>query len=47
METIPDERNNMLTINYDNITVIEACFLLSNNDGYMDGDKKCLVIKNK
>ena len=45
METISDERNNMLNINYENLTVIEACYLLSNNNGYMDGDKKCITIE--
>ena len=35
----------MLTIKNDRITVTETIYLLSNYDGYIDGDKKCLVIK--
>jgi hypothetical protein len=37
----------MLTISYDYFTVFEACYILKNFSGYLDGDKKCLVIKNK
>lgn len=44
MERIPNERNNMLTIDYKNITVIEACYLLSNHDGNLDADNKMLVL---
>jgi len=36
----------MLTISYKFITVFEACYLLKNFNGYLDGDKKCLVLKN-
>jgi hypothetical protein len=36
----------MLTINYNMVTVMETMYLLSNYDGYLDGDKKCLIIKN-
>ena len=34
----------MLTINYELLTVQDAVFLLCNNEGYMDGDKGCLVL---
>jgi hypothetical protein len=37
----------MLTIKYNMLTIFEACYLLKNFDGFFDGDKKCLVIKNK
>ena len=36
----------MLTIKNNMVTVLDAVYILSNNDGYMDGDKQCLVIKN-
>jgi hypothetical protein len=36
----------MLEIQTNKITVFEVVYLLSNNDGFMDGDKKCLMIKN-
>jgi len=39
------ERERMLTINYDLVTLQEAVFLLSNHNGYLDGDKQQLVIK--
>ena len=41
------EGNTYLSINNNLITTIEACYLLSNYNGYMDGDKKCLRIKLK
>ena len=33
-----------LTINYKLITVLDMVYLLSNYDGYLDGDGKCLKI---
>ena len=36
----------MIEISYDKITVMDLCFLLSNYDGFCDGDKRCVVIKN-
>ena len=45
MERILDKRYDMLTIDYNTITVMDACFLLTNNNGYMDADKQCLIIK--
>jgi len=44
METTTFKGDAMIEINNSIITVFEACYLLSNNKGYMDGDKKCLVI---
>lgn len=35
----------MLTYDYKFLTLLEMSYLLSNNDGYCDGDKKCVVIK--
>ena len=35
----------MVNIDYQYVTVFEACYLLKNLGGYMDADKKCLVIK--
>ena len=35
----------MITIDYELLTVLEASYLLSNNNGYMDGDKKCVVLQ--
>ena len=35
----------MLEINYNNLTVLEAAYLLSNYSGHMDGDKKCVVLQ--
>jgi hypothetical protein len=35
----------MLEIKTDKITVFEAVYLLSNYDGYFDGDKQCMMIK--
>jgi len=39
----------MFTISYKqfNLTLLDMVFLLSNNDGYIDGDKKCIVIKTQ
>lgn len=34
----------MLTIQNNQITVFEMIYLLSNYDGYVDGDKQCVVI---
>ena len=34
----------MLEIKTDLITVLDMVYLLSNNDGYVDGDKSCLII---
>jgi len=34
----------MLTIDYNILTVQDACYLLSNYNGYFDGDRKCLVV---
>lgn len=36
----------MLTIDYKFITVFEAVFLMKNFNGYLDGDKKCLVLQD-
>jgi len=47
METIYVKRRTMLTIDYKQLTVFEAVYLLSNYDGYMDGDNKCLRINKK
>lgn len=33
-----------LTIDTDMLTVFEACYILKNFDGYMDGDRKQVVI---
>ena len=35
----------MITIDNNMITVFEACYLLKNFNGFMDGDKHCVVIK--
>lgn len=35
-----------MTIDYSLITVQDAVYLLCNNDGYCDGDKKCVVINS-
>ena len=35
----------MLQINYNIITVQDAVYLLSNNKGYMDADKQCLIVE--
>jgi len=35
----------MITIDYKLLTVFDACYLLSNNEGHMDGDAKCLVLE--
>ena len=45
MERIPNERYNMQRLDYNTITVVEACNLLSFLDGFMDADKQCLIIK--
>jgi len=41
----------MITIDYKNIELIDALKICADNmivnDCYFDGDKKCLVIKNK
>jgi len=34
----------MLTVSYNNVSVLEAIYLLSNNDGYFDADLKSVVI---
>jgi len=34
----------MLQVNYSLVTVQDAVYLLSNNNGYFDGDKKCLIL---
>ena len=34
----------MIEISWKNLTVFEMWYLLSNNEGYVDGDKKCVVI---
>jgi len=39
-----DRCKKMLTINYHLLTVLEASYLLSNYDGYMDADKQQIVI---
>lgn len=44
-ETIWEE--DMITINYDLLTLFDMVFLLSNYDGYLDGDKKCLTLTGK
>jgi hypothetical protein len=36
---------NAITIDYDKIKLIDALYLLTQNEGYMDGDKKCLVLQ--
>ena len=36
----------MIMIDYSTLTVFDAVYLLSNNNGYFDGDKKCVVITN-
>jgi len=36
----------MLQISYEYLTVMDMLYLLSNNDGYLDADKKCLVINS-
>ena len=35
----------MMEINYNNLTVLEAVYLLSNYKGIMDGDKHCVVLQ--
>jgi hypothetical protein len=38
----------MYVVRYEEISTKEACCLLDKNNGYLDGDSKCLVlIKNK
>ena len=44
MEGISYERPEGLEISYSFLTTMEMLYLLSNNDGYLDGDKHCLVI---
>jgi hypothetical protein len=40
-----DGEEKHLLITYDLLTVMEAVYILSNNNGYMDADKKCMVIE--
>ena len=35
----------MLQVDYSLVTVQDAVYLLSNNNGYFDGDIRCLVIE--
>lgn len=43
MEGIPNE-GYRLSISYELLNTYEMLLLLSNNDGYLDADKKCLMI---
>ena len=38
---------SVLTVDYNMVTTLEANYLLKNHDGYMDGDKKCVIIKTR
>ena len=44
MERIPIEGYKGLEISYQFLNMYEMLFLLSNNNGFLDGDKRCLVI---
>jgi len=34
----------MIEISWKNLTIFEMWYLLSNCEGYVDGDKKCVMI---
>ena len=36
----------MIEISYDLVSVQDMCFILSNNKGFCDADKKVVLIKN-
>jgi hypothetical protein len=42
-----DGEEKHLSISYNLVTVQEAVYLLCNNTGYMDADKKCINLKTK
>ena len=44
METSGD---GMLSISWDNLTMLEMVYLLSNNVGWVDGDKKTIEVMVK
>jgi hypothetical protein len=39
------EGKTNITIDYSLISIFDMLYLLSNNNGYLDGDAKCLIIK--
>lgn len=46
MERISDVRGKkMIEIRYELLTVLDTIFLLSNYEGFLDGDKGCLIIE--
>jgi len=41
------KNDGMLSISWDNLTVLEMVYLLSNNVGWVDGDKKTIEVMVK
>jgi len=37
----------MISISWQNVTLLEAAYILSNNSGYIDGDKKTIELEGK
>ena len=37
----------MISISWQNVTLLEAVYILSNKSGYIDGDKKTIELEGK
>ena len=47
MMATKEKNDSTLSISWDNLTVLEMVYLLSNNVGWVDGDKKTIEVMVK
>ena len=47
MMATKEKNDSTLSISWDNLTVLEMVYLLSNNVGWVDGDKKTIEVRVK